>query len=172
MRVSTVRLLLAVGAACAIAAPATADFAGQPILGPLSLGSVVNGNTIGKADDNDGFTSGMHFFDIWRGGDDVYRLNWGGGDLIISLSNDTFADNDLFLYTPGSYDDSSIYSTFGPGLTDMVQLNAAPAGVYYINVDSPAGDEGAYGLSITTTPGPAAAGLLGLALAARRSRRR
>jgi len=146
-------LLLATGTS------ALADFAGQPILGPLSNGSVVAGDTTGKADDNDGFESGIHIFDIWDGGDDVWLLNWLGGDMTVSLTSLSGSDNDLFVYSPGSYDSTGDYSIVGA--FDQVTLLGAPAGQYYINVDTTFFSEGPYSLAITPEPGTLS--LLGLA---------
>ena len=76
MRNRTV-LLCAAGLCVLSAGPASADFTGQTILGPLTNGSMVSGTTSGKSDDNDGFDSGGHFFFIWDGGDDVYQADSG-----------------------------------------------------------------------------------------------
>ena len=157
------------------AAPALADFAGQPILGPITLGDTVNGDTTGAADDNDGFTSGDHFFDIWNGPDDVWQLNWPGGPMLVTMTYDPVVagDLDLFLYEPGSYDDSGNYSILNTGVETIVEPNA-PAGTYYLNIDSVAPDAGAYTLSVALAPEPssavAAIGAIGLA-ALRRGRR-
>ncbi len=140
------------------AATARADFSGQTILGPLSNGSVVMDDTTGKSDDNDGFTSGFHPFDIWDGGDDVWQLDWLGGDLTLNLTTLGGADNDLFLYGPSDYDDSVYYSTVG-AFDTLTQL-AAPAGTYYVNVDSTFFSEGRYILEVV--PAPSAVGLAGL----------
>jgi MYXO-CTERM domain-containing protein len=167
--------LIAASALGGLAAPASAGFGGQPVLGPLVPGSVVTGNTVGHADDNDGFTSGDHFFFVWDGGDDAYQLDWPGGDLTAQMlyDNSGSVDVDLFLYTPGSLDDSGIYSITNTGFEE-VSLLAAPAGTYYLVVDSPAGHEGAYELSVLVpAPGAGAAlALLGVAAGAARRRRR
>ena len=152
----------------ATAGLARADFSGQPILGPLSLGSNVSGNTTGKTDDNDGFESGIHIFDIWDGGDDVWQLNWLGGDLTVELTSLGGSDNDLFVYTPASLDSSGDYSIVGS--FDTVTIPGAAAGTYYINVDSQFFSEGAYNL--TVTPAPGAAALLGLGMLGASRRRR
>jgi len=140
------------------AAAAHADFSGQSILGPLTNGSSVTGNTAGHSDDNDGFTSGFHPFNIWDGGDDVWRVNWAGGDMTINLTSLGGSDNDLFLYTPADYNDSGNYSIVGS--FDTVTELAAPAGTYYIVVDSTFFSEGAYQLEVV--PAPSAAAVLGL----------
>jgi hypothetical protein len=153
------------------AAPALADFSGQTILGPLTLGSVVNGNTVGATDDNDGITSGMHIFNIWNGPDDVYSLNWTGGDMALQLVyNNTLADLDLFLYTPDSLDDSGNFSIINSGIEDIAYPGGA-AGTYYVLIDSPdAATAGAYTLSVTPEPSMLALVGLGAALCARRGR--
>ncbi len=157
-------------AALVIAPVAKADFGGQPLLGPLTAGSVVNGDTTGKSDDNDGFESGSHIFNIWDGGDDVWQLNWSGGTLTVSLQSFGGSDNDLFIYSPGSYDSTGDYSIIGA--SDSVTILNAAAGTYYINVDSTMFSEGAYELSVSAVPAPGSLALLGLGgLLAHRRRR-
>lgn len=158
-------------ALAAAAAPAWADFSGQTILGPLQLGSVVSGDNTASSDDNDGFTSGDHIFFIWDGGDDVWALNWLGGDLTVRMTYDTAeGDPDLFLYTPGGLDDSGNYSILNTGV-DEVSMLGAPAGTYYLVVDSAAGDEAPYQLAVIPTPGAAGLLAVGALTAARRKRR-
>ncbi len=153
---------------CACTGTARADFAGQTILGPLTNGSLVLGDTTGKSDDNDGFTSGTHIFDIWDGGDDVWQLDWAGGDLTVNLTSFGGSDNDLFLYTPASYDDSGNYSIAGS--FDTVTEPGAVAGTYYIVVDSTFFSEGAYELQVT--PAPSVLTLAGLGALGNAGRRR
>jgi hypothetical protein len=157
------------GLLMAAASNALADFSGQTILGPLSNGSIVSGSTLGASDDNDGFDSGIHIFDIWDGGDNVYLLNWLGGDMTVTLDSLGGSDNDLFVYSPGALDSTGDYSIVAEH--DEVILLGAAAGDYYINVDSTFFSEGDYDLAIT--PEPATLGLLGvgLMLGGRRRRR-
>lgn len=144
-----------------LAGVAHADFTGQPIVGVLSDGSLVTGTTAGKADDNDGFESGTHVFGIWDGGDDVYKINWLGGDMTVTLSNiGGGVDNDLFIYLPTDLDSSGDYSILGGSFTDSVTIVGAAAGTYYVNVDSTFLSEGGYRLSVIPTP--ATAVLLGM----------
>lgn len=163
--------ILSVGAALLSAAAAKADFSGQIILGPLVNGDSVTGDTTGANDNNDGWFSGAHIFDIWDGGDDVWQLNWDGGALRVELIYDnTFGtDVDLFLYVPGNLDESTLDSIGNTGL-DAVTLAGAAAGTYYILVDSTAGAEGEYNLRVV--PAPAGAALLagGLGVLVRRRR--
>lgn len=56
--------LLCIGLVAVGGATARADFTGQPLLGPLSNLSIVTNTTAGKTDDNDGFDSGIHIFNI------------------------------------------------------------------------------------------------------------
>lgn len=161
--------ILGAGLLLAGASSAWADFTGQPILGPLFNGSVVTGSTLGKADDNDGWDSGTHIFDIWDGGDDVYKLSWAGGDMTVTLNSLGGSDNDLFLYSPGSLDSADNYSLAGS--FDEVTLPAAAAGDYYINIDSTAFSEGDYQLAITPEPATLGAVGVGLMLVARLRRR-
>jgi hypothetical protein len=144
---------------------ALAGFGGQTILGPIGPGSVVNGDTTGSNDDNDGWTSGEHIFFIWTGPDDAWQLNWHGGDMRIEMTYDNFlADLDLFLYESGSLDDSGNYSIVNPGLE---VIDAPAAGTYYLVADSPdAGTAGAYTLSVGPVPEPGSLALMGTGLAA------
>lgn len=88
--------------------PSPADFSGQTILGPLTLNSSVNGDNTGTSNDNDGWFSGDHIFDLWDGGDDVYQLDWAGGDLMLTMTYDNSgrANCDLFLYVPAGFSTS------------------------------------------------------------------
>jgi hypothetical protein len=164
--------LLALVAVLAVSTPALADFNGQTILGPLGPGSVVMGDTTGATDDNDGIMSGVHIFEIWMGPDDVYALEWPGGDLELEMVYDpmTGADLDLFLYTPASLDDSGNYSIMNSGIENVLEP-AAAAGTYYVLVDSPDfSTAGAYTLSVTPEPGALLLLGLGLTMLARRVR--
>ncbi|MCC7389993.1 MAG: hypothetical protein IT431_14625 [Phycisphaerales bacterium] len=151
----------------AAAAAAHADFSGQTILGPLSNGSFVISSTAGASDDNDGFTSGGHIFDIWDGGDEVWQIDWTGGNLTLNLTSLNGSDNDLFLYTPASYDDSGNYSA-GGSFDTVTEFGAAP-GIYYAVIDSTFFSEGDYTLEVVPAPSSAAAlGLAALGLCRRR----
>lgn len=155
---------------CGLAGVVQADFSGQTILGPISAGSVVSGSTLGASDDNDGFDSGGHFFDIWDGGDDVWQLDWAGGTMTVTLESFGGADNDLFVYSPGAYDSTGDYGI--AGAFDQVTLIGAAAGTYYINVDSTAFSEGDYRLSVSAIPAPGAGVLVGAGLLGISRRRR
>ncbi len=170
MNKTTALVTLALATTLALAASASADFIGQPILGPITLGSSVTGNTTGHADDNDGWDSGTHIFDIWNGGDDVWQLNWAGGDMDLQLLYNPAppVDLDMFLYEPGAYDSTGTYSIINSGVEDIAYPGAA-AGTYYIVIDSPAGQEGAYTLNVL--PEPTTLALLALGACALRRRR-
>lgn len=157
-------------AGVALTAPALADFAGQPILGTLSAGDLVSGTTLGKADDNDGFDSGIHIFNIWDGGDDVWKINWLGGSMAVTLDSLGGSDNDLFIYRPSDLNSSSNYSIVGSH--DVVSIPNAAAGVYYVNVDSTFFSEGRYELSVAQVPAPATGALLGVGVLCMTRRRR
>lgn len=165
-------VLVGVAGLAVASSSALGGFAGQTILGPLGPGSVVAGSTVGATDDNDGFTSGDHFFFIWNGPDDVYALNWPGGDMSLEMTyNPAVGDLDLFLYEPSNLDDSGNYSIINSGVENIFAAGA-PAGTYYIVIDSPeASDAGAYTLSVTPAPGTVALPAIGLFVAGRRSRR-
>jgi hypothetical protein len=151
--------------------PASADFAGQTILGPLGPGSTVMGDTTGATDDNDGVMSGTHIFYTWNGPDDVWAINWPGGDLELNMFYDnTTADLDLFLYTPASLDDSGNFSIMNSGVENILEPAAAP-GTYYVVVDSTdASTAGPYTLTVSPEPGTAALLVLGVALLVRHRR--
>jgi hypothetical protein len=168
MKSSTVVAAIAAGLVAGVAGHASADFAGQNILGPLTNGSVAVGTTLGASDDNDGFTSGTHIFDIWDGGDEVYALNWDGGSMQVTLESLDGSDNDLFIYRPGGLDDSGDYSIVGA--FDSVQIAGADAGQYYIVVDSTFFSEGSYRLTVTPAPSAASLGLVAMGLFGRRRR--
>lgn len=155
----------------AAAGTAAADFAGQTILGPIANGDTVMGNTTGATDDNDGFTSGDHIFFIWNAPDDVWQLDWAGGDMTVTLDFDSFfADLELFVYTPSDYNDSANYSITGSS-PEVVSIPGAAAGTYYIVIDGPnPSDVGQYTLSVIPTPGAAAVLGIGGLFAARRRR--
>lgn len=156
----------------ALVSSAQADFVGQIILGPLGPGSVASGDITFSNDDNDGWTSGTHIFNIWDGGDDAWALDWPGGDLSVDMVYSTAqGDPDLFLYEPGSYDDSGIYSIGNSGL-ENVSLADAPAGRYYLVVDCTAFTEAPYQLSVGAVPAPSGLALLGVVGLAGHRRRR
>ncbi|MBK7403868.1 MAG: PEP-CTERM sorting domain-containing protein [Phycisphaerales bacterium] len=165
---TTLRTTAALAALLAVAGVARADFTGQTILGPLSNGSLVSGDTTGHSDDNDGFSSGTHIFDIWDGGDDVWQIDWLGGNLTVNLTSLNGSDNDLFLYTPDSYDDSGNYSIVG-AFDTVTEFGAAP-GTYFVVVDSTFFTEGAYNLEVI--PAPATGAVFGLGLLGLTRRRR
>ncbi len=168
---SFVALALAAGAILVAASQARADFSGQTILGPLTLNSSVNGNNTGSSNDNDGWFSGDHIFDLWDGGDDVYQLDWAGGDLMLTMTYDNSGrvDPDLFLYVPGSLNESTYDSYTNTGLEKIIVPGAA-AGTYYVLVDSAAGTEGAYTLNVVPAPAAGMLAGLGMCMAARRRR--
>lgn len=163
---------LAVSAGLSLAAGALANFNGQTILGPLTAGSSVTGDTTNSTDNNDGWFSGGPVFGIWDGNDDVWALDWVGGFLRVDLiyDNSFLTDVDLFLYTPGNLDESTVDSYANTGI-DTVTLHNAAAGTYYILVDSTAGTEGEYNIRVIV-PAPGGAALLagGLGVLARRRR--
>lgn len=162
--------LFAVGCLAALNTAALADFAGQTIHGPLSAGMSVTDSLVGESDDNDGFTSGFHPFNIWDGGDIVYGLDWAGGDINLTLTPLDSTDPDLFLYRPSNLDDSSDYSITNG--VDTVFVNNAPAGFYYIVIDTTFFNEGDFRLDVAQAPAPGALALFGVALFTGGRRRR
>ena len=136
----------------------------------LNGGESIQGDTSNSTDDmNNGSIGGGG---SWNGGDDVYRLEWGGGDITIDL----FFSKDA----GGSGGDLDLYLLDGPGsgfastsVTDDEQIVVAglAAGKYWIVVDGWAGASNSYKLAVSPTPGAAAVfGLAGIAAAGRRRR--
>lgn len=161
---------LTLAAILAISSPALADFTGQTIFGPIGPGSSVFGDTTNSTDDNDGWYSGTHIFELWMEPDDVWQLDWPGGDMELEMTYDnTFIDLDLFLYTADSPDESILDSYVNTGI-ENISYAAAPAGTYYVLIDGYIG-AGPYQLTVTPEPGSLLLLSLGTLLIARRSRK-
>lgn len=162
-------LIAALALAAAFSTSALAGFVGQTVLGPLELGSVVSGDTTPANDNNDGSVSGRHSSHIWTGPDDVWKINWPGGDLALHMFyNSPTDDLDLFLYTPADLNSSGNYSTLHTGAEDVFEPGAV-AGTYYVVIDSPGRCMGGpYTLSVTPEPGTLAMLAVAVALLARR----
>jgi hypothetical protein len=161
---------LALAAILAITSSASADFTGQTILGPIGPGSSVFGDTTNSTDDNDGWYSGTHIFYLWEGPDDVWQLDWPGGDMGLEMTYDnTSIDLDLFLYTAGSPDESILDSYLNTGV-ENISYAAAPAGTYYVLIDGYLG-AGPYQLTVTPEPGSLLLLAMGTLLLVRRSRK-
>lgn len=170
MKKNSVAFVL-VGTLGAFSAASFAGFAGQTIHGPLSDGSSITDSLVGESDDNDGFTSGDHIFNIWDGGDIVYSLDWLGGNMSVTLTPLDSTDPDLFVYRPSNLDDSGDYSITNS--IDNVVITNAPAGTYYIVVDTTFFNEGAFQLDVTSVvPAPGAMAMFGAAALVGRRRRR
>lgn len=153
------QLTLTVIAVLAIGSAARADFSGQTILGPLGVGSSVNGDTTNSTDDNDGEFSGVFSLD-WTGPDDVWQLDWTGGDMQLDLLfSHAEGDLDLFLYVPGQLAFSSQESETTTD-NEAIFKPAAAAGTYYVLVDGYDFAAAAYTLNVT--PEPATLSLLAL----------
>ena len=136
----------------------------------LNGGESINGDTSTSSDDMDNGSLGGG--GSWNGGDDVYSLQWGGGDITIDL---------FFSKAAGtSGGDLDLYLLDGPGsgfastsVTDDESIVVAglAAGKYWIVVDGWAGAGNSYKLAVSPTPGAAAVfGLAGIAAAGRRRR--
>ncbi len=139
-------------------------------IGTLFGGESVNGDTSTSTDDIDGI-NGLPAGGNWDGGDDVYSLQWGGGDLTLDLffSN---ADGDIDLILFDSADGSTTVAT-ATSTSDDEQIVAAglAAGKYWVAIDGWQGASNTYKLAVSPTPGAAAVfGLAGIAAAGRRRR--
>ncbi len=144
-----------------------------PTLASLSIGTLMDGdqatgNTNGSSNDLV-TTSGNAFTGTGTaetGGDDVYELIWGGGDLNAWLNFESGLDLDLFLYDSA---DDLVDSAFTVANPEHLSVAGLAAGTYYLRVDGFFGDAGGYTL---TLPAPGSVALLGLAGLAGLRRRR
>ncbi len=137
---------------------ATAGFDEQTILGPLTVGLFADGDTTGASDDNDGYHSGEHPYNMYLGPDQVWEVAWPGGDMeVVMLYDQSSHDLDLFLYGPVDFDTSVYYSTNDTGV-ENIAYDALP-GTYYVLIDGLANNFGEY--SVAVVPEPASLLLLG-----------
>jgi len=161
-------LLAVLGLASAANAGVTLD---DLSIATITGGSSTSGDTSGSADNMNG-GSGIASGGSWSGGDDVYTLNWAGGDLVADLLFTTL-DGDLDLYVWGDNGATNLLGS-GTSTSDNEQVTVAglAAGTYYISVDGWFGDTNSYKLQLNGVPTPASAALLGLGgLVATRRRR-
>lgn len=149
---------------------AHADFTGQEILGPLHPGSFVYGSLNGQDNSNNGSSSGP-FGLGWDGPDVVYGLDWPGGALKIELSILSPIDHmGLFLYTPSDLDHAAV-SSVAIADEQRIDLINAPAGDYFVLIDSVIAPVGDYYLTVIPEPASGALFIIAAALVMRRSRR-
>jgi len=144
-------------------------------LGTLFGGESVLGDTSNSADNLSGDRPAPG---SWSGGDDVYSLQWGGGDVTIDLlftmdpgntAND--GDLDLWLVANENLDGTDVASGLSIDDNEQLVLPGLAAGKYWIIIDGWSGASNSYKLAVTPTPGAAAVfGLAGLAAAGRRRR--
>ncbi|MCA9304857.1 MAG: PPC domain-containing protein [Phycisphaerales bacterium] len=161
-------LLAVLGLASAANAGVTLD---DLSIATITGGSSTSGDTSGSADNMNG-GSGIGSGGSWSGGDDVYTLNWAGGDLVADLLF-THADGDIDLYVWGD-NAATVLLGSSTSTSDNEQVSVAglAAGTYYISVDGWFGDSNSYKLQLNGVPTPASAALLGLGgLVATRRRR-
>jgi MYXO-CTERM domain-containing protein len=167
-------LLAVLGLASAANAGTTLD---DLSIGSLTGASSTDGNTANSSDDMDG-GSGIFSGGSWSGGDDVYSLNWAGGDLELNLlftmgGPDSVGDGDIDLYL---WADNTATVLIDSGIStdsnELVEVAALAAGKYYVSIDGWFGAGNAYKLTVNGVPTPASAALLGLGgLVATRRRR-
>lgn len=128
-------------------------------LGMLTPGVAVIGDTSNSSDNiagNDGtYLTGD---DGWNGGDDVYTIVWGGGELTLE-ANFTHADGDLdlFLYEELGRDPLAL-STNSADLESLT-IDLEP-GTYYAVLDGWQGDSNSYSIALVPEPGSASLLLL------------
>jgi len=138
-------------------------------LGTLAAGVDVFGDTATSSDNiagNDGtYLTGD---DNWNGADDVYTINWGGGELTIEASFDhDLGDLDLFLYEELGRDPLD-GSTSSDDL-ESITRDLAP-GTYYAVLDGWDGDSNSYSIVLIPEPGSATVLLLASGMLIRRRR--
>ncbi len=148
-------------------------------LGTLGPGASAVGDTRESTNDLAGGAFVSPFFPgSVNGNDDVWAVEWGGGDFEATLDvlSTTFplllpAELDLYLYDAADPADALAFTNAGNsgGDPDVLRVTDLAAGTYYLRVDG-LFDSGAYNLSIV--PAPGAAALLGLAGVACVRRRR
>ncbi|WP_428387629.1 hypothetical protein [Mucisphaera sp.] len=137
--VSDIRLTLLNNA---IDVPTLAELA-EPLFLPIN--STLSGDTsIGSTDDVDGrFGPGPST--TYNGPDDVWPLNWPGGDLQLSLDfDDTIGDLDLFLFDST---DTLVRRSANVGGPESLIEPELTAGLYYVVVDGWQGDSAPYELT-------------------------
>jgi len=146
-------------------------------LGTLFGGESVLGDTANSLDNLSGDVLPEPGFP-WTGGDDVYSLQWGGGDITIDLyfamnPGSTTNDGDLDIWLVANENLNNTNVDFSLSTSDnekMVQFGLAP-GKYWIIIDGYQDAHNSYKLAVSPTPGAAAVfGLAGLAAAGRRRR--
>ena len=139
-----------------------ANAGGTPLdglsIGTITGGSSTSGDTSGSSDDmNAGSIGGGG---SWSGGDDVYTLNWAGGDLVADLLFTTTAgDLDLFMFDAGAGFMTSSETTSD---NEQISITGLAAGTYYFSIDGWFGATNSYKLALNGVPTPASAALLGL----------
>jgi MYXO-CTERM domain-containing protein len=143
-------------------------------LTPFSIGTLEDGDKgagdTTRSTDDFQTTAGNVVFGTGTnetGGDDIWTLNWGGGDFEASLDIITAGvDLDLFLYDTNGDLLASAFTVDNPEII----AGSLAAGTYFLRVDGFLGDAGQYSLSIT--PAPGAMALMGVAGLAGFRRRR
>lgn len=141
-------------------------------IGTLMGGDSVMGNTAGSSDDMSGdlILSGGS----WSGGDDVYTLVWGGGDMTIDLLfTNAAGDLDLFLFDNNTATGGELAQGISVDDNEQVVVLGAAAGTYWVSVDGWFGANNSYTLNVSQDiPAPSAMAILGLGgLVAGRRRR-
>lgn len=134
--------------------PVLTDF----LTGQIGLGKTFGDTTLGS-NAMDGVFGSPFAAGSETGPEDLYELNWGGGDLFLDLDILGLADLDLFVYDSASPTAPIDYAwtTADPETLSFLGLSA---GTYYIRVDGYQGDAGEY--SLLVTPEPATLALLAL----------
>lgn len=150
--------------------------AAVPTLADLSLGTLAfevptTGDTTNSTDDV-ADTAGSSLTGSGAP-DDVYTIDWAGGDLRITLDDGTgTGDLDLYLFDSMEAFVESAETGSDPEVLDLVGL---AAGTYFVVIEGFQGGAGPYTITTSLVPEPGVlmlAGLGGLSLLSRRGRGR
>lgn len=145
----------------------------------VTRGSIVNANN-GEGspagprsflDGPNGF-SGIPGEGIWDSNENVFELQWSGGDLIVNLSPDTPDDNlDLIIFSDAK-SRNVLDSSLEPSGPETIFVPALDSGTYWIVVDGVDCGEADYTLSVIPSPGTATLAALAIVAASPRRTRK
>lgn len=167
------RSAIAVGLMLLLATAAGAQTLDDLSLGTIYAGTVLNGeDTSDGTDDLNGTNEGIGGGGSsgWWGPDDVWTLDWAGGNLIVDLFF-THADGDLDLILRDDPLAEAPELDYSLTVNDneQVDLGDTMAGTYYVIIDGWGGESNTYDLAIS--PEPTSLMLLGLGAVALLRRR-
>ena len=155
-----------------------ATAAGAQTLDDMSLGTIYAGTTLFGEDTSDGTDDlngtgegiGGGGSSGWWGPDDVWTLDWAGGDLIIDIYfTHEDGDLDLILRDDPTAEAAELIYSLTVDDDEQVDMGATASGTYYVIIDGWGGASNTYDLAISPEPTSLLLlGLGGLALLRRR----